>query len=134
VDLEDLRKALPLIENADLVIGYRANRHETLRRTVYSRVYNSIVRVLLGVRVRDVNFSFKMVRREALERIDLSAKSGFIDGQLLAEACHHGFRIAELPIGYQPRKHGVSKLDSPKAVLHALRELLEYRAGRLRGR
>src|SRR4029079_19273819 len=93
VDLAALRRALPLIENADLVIGYRAERQETLRRKVYSTIYNRLMRVLFGVRVRDVNFSFKLARRSAVQDIKLSAKSVFIDGELLAEARRHGLRI-----------------------------------------
>jgi glycosyltransferase involved in cell wall biosynthesis len=134
VDLEDLRKALLLLESADMVIGYRTSRDETLRRKVYSRLYNGIVRVLLGVRARDVNFSFKMVRRAVLERVDLSAKGGFIDGELLAEARRLGFRVVEMPVNCELRKHGVSSFNSPKAALHVLYELLKYRADRLRGR
>jgi len=135
VDLEDLRRALPLAADADLVIGYRAERHETLRRKLYSRVYNGLMRALFGVRVRDVNFSFKLVRKRALAHIKLSARSVFIDGELLAEARRHGLRVVEVPITYQPRKHGVSSFDSPKAALATLRELLVYRVTRtLRGR
>jgi glycosyltransferase involved in cell wall biosynthesis len=134
VDLADLKRALPLIEDADLVIGYRAERQETLRRKVYSRIYNRLMRVLFGVQVRDVNFSFKLARKSAVQDIKLSAKSVFIDGELLAEARRHGLRIVELPIQYQPRKHGTSSFDSPKAALATLREMLAYRVARtLRG-
>ena len=37
IDMAELRSALPLLAGADLVIGYRRNRQESLRRKVYSR-------------------------------------------------------------------------------------------------
>jgi glycosyltransferase involved in cell wall biosynthesis len=126
-DLGLLARALPLLARADLVIGYRLNRNDILLRTVYSRVYNWLMRALFGVRVRDVNFSFKLVRQRVLQRIHLTAGTVFIDGQLLAEARRHGFTIAEMPVPYQPRRHGRSSFDSPRVAWDTLREMLAYR-------
>lgn len=125
-DLMDIQRALPLLENADLVIGYRIKRHETLRRAIYSRIYNLLMRLLFGVHVRDVNFSFKLVNRSVLQRIHLTAGTVFIDGQLLAEAVRYGFRIAELPIEYTPRRFGRSNFDSLRTAWLTLKELLGY--------
>jgi glycosyltransferase involved in cell wall biosynthesis len=126
VDLRDIARALSRLQEADLVIGYRIKRHETLRRAVYSRIYNLLMRLLFGVRVRDVNFSFKLVRGEVLRNICLSAKTVFIDGQLLAEAVRCGYKIAEIPVEYTPRKFGRSNFDSLKTAWATLTEMLGY--------
>jgi glycosyltransferase involved in cell wall biosynthesis len=127
VELSEVARALPLLNDADLVIGYRVRRYDTPRRAVYSKVYNLLMRVLFGVSVRDVNFSFKLVRRRALDAIQLSAATVFIDGQLLAEAVRGGFRIAELPIEYTPRRVGTSSFDSVRSAWVTLVEMLRYR-------
>lgn len=129
IDLGEIARALPPIldGDADLVIGYRKNRYDTLRRALYSRVYNKLMRILFGVRVRDVNFSFKLVHRRVLDRVKLSAATVFIDGQLLAEARRHGFRVAELPIDYRPRVVGTSSFNSLRAAWVTLVEMLRYR-------
>ncbi|MCS6912424.1 MAG: glycosyltransferase family 2 protein [Myxococcales bacterium] len=127
VDLREIAVALREIEHADLVIGYRVRRHETLRRAVYSRVYNQLMRWMFGVQVRDVNFSFKMIRREVLERISLTAGTVFIDGQLLAEAQRLGCRIVEIPVRYWPRQSGASSFDSLGVAWDTLREMVSYR-------
>ena len=127
IDLADIARALPLLERADLVIGYRIRRFDTPRRAVYSKVYNLLMRVLFGVRVRDVNFSFKLVSRKVLDHIRLSAATVFIDGQLLAEAKRHGFVVAELPIDYRPRKVGSSSFNSLRAAWDTLVEMLRHR-------
>ncbi len=118
VDMARFVEALPLLETADLVVGYRVRRQETLRRALYSRVYNLLVRILFGVRVRDVNFSFKWLRVDLLSRMELDSNTVFIDGQLLAEAHRCGGRIVEVPVEYQPRELGQSKFDQP---IHAWR-------------
>ena len=127
IDLSELERALPLLAGTDLVIGYRLRRHDTPRRAVYSKVYNLLMRALFGVRVRDVNFSFKLVRRRVLDTIELSASTVFIDGQLLAEAVRRGFQITEMPIEYTPRRVGTSSFDSLRAAWVTLVEMLRYR-------
>lgn len=127
VDLGEIERAVALmVPGVDLVIGYRIDRHDTLRRWAYSRAYNLLVRWLFGLRVRDVNFSFKLVRRSVLERLSLCAGSTFIDGQILVEAVCHGSRMVEIPLEYYPRQFGRSSFDNHGAALHALREMLSY--------
>ena len=84
------------------------------------------MRILFGVKVRDVNFSFKLVRKEVLDKINLTATSVFIDGQLLAEAVRYGYKISEIPIDYTPRVFGASNFDSFRAAWVTLVEMLEY--------
>jgi len=125
-DLADLKRALPLLDRANLVIGYRLQRHETLRRAIYSRIYNLLMRLLFGVYVRDVNFSFKLVHRKVLQSIKLDASSVFIDGQLLAEAVRYGFSITQIPIEYTPRRFGRSNFDSLRVAWNTLCEMFDY--------
>lgn len=127
VDLQEIGRALAFIgTDADMVIGYRIKRYDTLRRFIYSKIYNFLCRLLFGVRVRDVNFSFKLLKRQVLQCVRLSAGSVFIDGELLAEAVRCGHRIAEIPIEYFPRRSGKSSFDSLSAALYTLEEMLAY--------
>lgn len=130
LDLHLIEVALPRLEEHDLVIGYRLNRWEGLLRLLYSNIYNLLVRLLFGVRVKDVNFSFKLIRREALQRLSLGAESVFIDGELLSEAVRHGLRINEIPVRYLPREHGNSHFNTIRAATHTLREIWDYRLRR----
>ena len=123
---------LLLREEVDLVAAYRFNREdEGLRRLVYSRVYNALIRTLFGLRVLDVNFSLKMFRREVLARAPLYSDGSFIDVELLARARAEGFRIAQFGVHYTPRVRGVSTLARPAVIVDILRELALYRVGRL---
>lgn len=127
VDLREMIRALSLLTPAaDVLVGYRIRRYDTLRRFVYSKVYNLLCRFLLGIRVRDVNFSFKLVRQDVLRRIRLTATSAFIDGELLAEAVRYGYRIVEIPVEYFPRRVGKSSFDSLRAAWLTLMEMLAY--------
>ena len=127
VDMNDTFRALPLTRTADMVIGNRQGRAEGLRREVMSWGYNNLIRVLFGLKVRDINFAFKLFRRDILDSITLQSEGSFIDAELLVETHKAGFAIAELPIQYHPRVAGVSTLASSSVVVTILREMRAYR-------
>jgi hypothetical protein len=97
-----------------------------VRRIIYSTVYNFLIRNFFNVRVHDVNFSFKIIKREVLQNVELTAKSVFIDGELLAEAVRHGFIVKDSPIHYKPRQIGASSFDSVKAATDTFKEIVAY--------
>jgi len=125
-DLAEADKALRLLRlyEADIVSAYRFDRTaEGVRRTVYSFVYNHLVRWTLGVRVRDVNFAFKLVRRRVLDHVELVSEGSFIDAELVAKAHRRGFRIVQFGVDYIARTRGTSTLSSPAIIGKILREL-----------
>ena len=129
-DLAYLNDAIPFLDQADVVIGYRTHCHEGFKRWLYSKVYNLLTRWLLGLRVRDVNFAFKLFKREVVEAMELHAEGSFIDAEMLSEAQRHGFRIAEIPVVYQVRQAGQSTLARPQVIIRIFREMYHYRRRR----
>ena len=108
------------------MIGYRLRRFDTYRRYVYSKIYNHLIRRLRGVRVRDVNFSFKLFRRSLLERLELRSEGSLIDAELLIRARQAGARTIQIGVDYFPRSRGVSTLSSPAVILKILQEMWLY--------
>jgi glycosyltransferase involved in cell wall biosynthesis len=130
-DMAELAKAVRLLRiyDADVVSAYRFDRTaEGSLRFVYSFVYNHLVRLALGVRVRDVNFAFKLVRRDVLDRIELQSEGSFIDVELLARAERLGYHVIQFGVDYFPRHRGVSTLSSPSVIVKIVREM--YALGR----
>src|SRR3954451_13774421 len=73
-DMDELQKACRVMRHydADLVSAYRLDRTgEGYVRVVYSTIYNVLVRVLFGIRIRDINFAFKLCRRQVFDDIAL---------------------------------------------------------------
>lgn len=125
-DLRDLERAIRILRyyGADIVSAYRFDRTgEGPRRLVYSYVYNQLVRATLGLRLRDVNFAFKLVRRPVLEHVTLDSEGSFIDVELLAKAQRFGFHIVQFGVDYFPRTRGVSTLSSSSVIKTLLREM-----------
>ncbi len=125
-DLGYIKEALPLLGQADVVIGYRTTRRENLLRGIYTSAYNFLIRALFRIRVRDVNFAFKVFTRPVVEAMDLRSEGSFIDAEMLAEVVRHGFRIEQIPIIYTPRVAGVSTLAKPRIILRIFGEMFRY--------
>lgn len=127
IHMDDALNAVPLTEDADIVIGWRKSRAESWRREFISKCYNRMIRAMFKLRVIDVNFAFKLFRREFLDRILLTSEGSFIDAELLLEMQREGARFAEIGLDYYPRVAGVSTLASNSVILVILREMLRYR-------
>jgi glycosyltransferase involved in cell wall biosynthesis len=126
-DPDELGRAIRALQvtGSDMIAGYRLDRTiEGFRRTVYSYVYNALIGVLFGWPHRDINFSFKLIRREVLEAIELRSEGSLIDAELIVKARNHGFSIQQIGLDYFPRVRGTSTLSSPKVIVKILRELI----------
>jgi glycosyltransferase involved in cell wall biosynthesis len=113
------------LTGADMIAAYRHDRTmEGFKRAIYTLVYNGLIGVLFGWPHRDINFSFKLMKREVLEAIELRAEGSLIDAELVVKAKNHGFSIQQIGIDYFPRTRGESHLASFGVVLKILRELV----------
>jgi glycosyltransferase involved in cell wall biosynthesis len=129
-DMDELIKACRVMRHyeADIVSAYRFDRTgEGPVRVVYSFFYNMIVRYGFGVRMRDVNFAFKLCNRRVLDAFELRSEGSFIDAELVIRAHRMGFKTVQFGVDYFPRTRGVSTLSSPTVILKILREMVMLR-------
>jgi glycosyltransferase involved in cell wall biosynthesis len=126
-DFAEVRKACRLarLYEADIVSAYRLDRTaEGPRRAIYSFGYNALVRGLFGLRLRDANFSFKLVRKVVLEHVEITSEGSFIDVELLVRAERSGFKIIQFGVDYFARTRGVSTLSSFPVIAQLVGELV----------
>ena len=115
-----------LSPEADLLIGNRLGRAEGPRREIMSWTYNRLIRWGFGLKVRDVNFAFKLIRRPVLKQMRLRSEGSFIDAEILLEARRLKTRIVEVGIQYHTRVAGQSTAASNTVVLRLLSEMGRY--------
>ena len=130
-DMAEVSKAVRLLRiyEADIVSAYRFDRTgEGARRLVYSYIYNHLVQALFKLRLRDMNFAFKLMRRSMLDCVELKSEGSFIDVELLARAHRLGFEIVQFGVDYFPRTRGISTLSSNAVIVKIVREMLELRS------
>jgi len=121
-DVTEMPRLLPLIEDADIVNGFRIYRFDPLTRLVLSWGFNLMVRVIFRIKVRDIDCAFKLFRREVFEKVTIESKKFFVDAEVLAKARYFGFRIVEIGVRHYPRPAGRSTVR-PSHIPATLKEL-----------
>lgn len=129
-DLLELHKAIRLLRvyEADIVSMYRFDRTgEGPKRFVLSHIYNFLIRYSLDLRIRDVNFAGKLLRRDVIDHLHLRSEGSFIDAELMAKAERLGFTIVQFGVDYFPRTRGMSTLAGGNVIFGILRDLVRWR-------
>ena len=114
-----LTDLLAAAEEADLVLGSRyvpggGVKNWGFWRRFLSRGGSLYARVLLGLPYQDLTGGFKCFRREVLETLDLGAvrSNGYsFQIELTYRAHCKGFKIKEVPIVFEDREVGKSKMS-----------------------
>ena len=106
--------------DADAIVGYRAQRHDTWLRRVSSRIANAVRNRLSGDRVRDTGCPLKLFRRECLRGLPLFEGMHRFLPTLLRM---HGFTVREHPVSHYPRWHGRSQFFRVKSLATTFSQL-----------
>ena len=126
-DFAELVRAIRVMDfkSADVIAGFRHDRtDEGLRRILYSFAYNWLIRILFGLKIRDVNFSFKLLRTDRLRAMDLRSEGSFIDAEMMVYADRLGLFICQMGVDYFKRRHGNSHLSSVGTIVKIVKELV----------
>jgi len=99
---------------ADLVLGRRDLRRFPSALPSHARLGNGLVLLLVRLLVRSQTFgdlpSFKVIRADALRRLDLHEMTYGWTVEMLIKAARLGLRIEEVEVEYRPRRGGRSKV------------------------
>ena len=134
-DFAELTKAIRIMRlyESDIVSAYRHDRtEEGSSRAIYTLIYNFLIRMMFGVKMRDINFAFKLCKRNIFERIELKSEGSFIDAELVIRAKKLGYTVTQFGVDYFPRTRGESTLSSPSIIIKILREMRQLRSELLR--
>jgi glycosyltransferase involved in cell wall biosynthesis len=126
-DVAEVKKLLPYIETAELVIGYRAKRQDPFLRRLFAWGWNTLVNLLFGYVSRDIDCAFKLFKREVLSQVRITSKGAMIDTELLVGAKRKGFGIVEVPVSHFPRLAGEQTGANIRVILRAFKDLFKFR-------
>jgi glycosyltransferase involved in cell wall biosynthesis len=109
--------------DVDFVNGYKISRNDPVHRIVIGRVYHWFVKLAFGLRLRDVDCDFRLMRRSVFEKVRLTRSSGVICVELMKKVQDHGFRLAEVPVHHFHRSYGKSQFFNFPRVARTLADL-----------
>ncbi|MSQ15067.1 MAG: glycosyltransferase family 2 protein [Dehalococcoidia bacterium] len=110
-------------DSVDLVNGYKVSRSDPINRVILGRLYQFGVKTMFGLRLRDVDCDFRLMRRQIFEKVQLAANSGVICVELMKKVQDAGFAVAEVPVHHYHRVYGSSQFFNFPRVFRTLTAL-----------
>ncbi len=122
-DLEELPKAMRMLGQHDVVVGYRTERQDGWWRRLWGRCWTALVNLVFGLRVRDANCAFKLVPQSLLRSSELRSQGALISAELIFEAQRSELRLGECAVSHYPRRTGRQTGASLRVIGTAFLEL-----------
>ncbi len=131
-DIESFGTLLAALQdaNADLAVGYRIARADSLKRRLMGSLWHWLsTRVLDFGGVRDVDCGFKVFTRRVLIGVVPRLRGDYatISPEMFAHAIAAGYTIAEAGITHKPRTYGRQTGSDLKVVIRSLVRLFQLR-------
>lgn len=123
-DLAEIAKLIPYTDQADLVIGYRQKRADTFIRLLNAKLFNLLIRLLFGLRVKDIDCAFKLIKKDVVTKLDLKSDGALVSSELLIKAQKAGYKIAQVPVSHYPRQKGNPTGANPKVIFKAFYDIV----------
>jgi glycosyltransferase involved in cell wall biosynthesis len=112
-----------LTPDVDFVNGVKIGRSDPFHRKIIGRLYHNFVRMVFGLRLKDVDCDFRLMRRAIFEKVVLTRSSGVICVELMKKVQDHGFRIAQVPVRHYHRTYGKSQFFNFPRIARTLTDL-----------
>jgi len=125
-DVRDLRNLYPLlVEGVDMAQGYKISRNDPWFRKIIGRMYHNMVKILFGLRLRDVDCDFRLMRRDIFDKVRLTRDSGVICVELMKKTQDHGYVIVQGPVSHYHRVYGRSQFFNFRRVFRVGIDLID---------
>ena len=122
-DLRELQQLICWAEDYDIVAGYRAKRQDPLHRRINAVGWNVLMRLVLGIKIRDVDCAFKLFRRAVFDQVQIRCVGAMVNTEIFAQATRLGMRIHQVKVSHFPRRHGKQSGANVRVIVKAFREL-----------
>ena len=107
-----------------LVNGFKLARHDPAHRIWLGNLYNFCARLLFRIRIRDIDCDYRLIRRELLDKINLTSTSGTICVELVRKLEMSGCEVKEVGVHHYPRLHGRSQFFRVRSLAVTFYQLL----------
>ncbi len=128
-NIAELAEFAPALAAAPVVAGYRIARSDPRHRLFIAKAYHFVIGMIFGVWLRDIDCAFKLLRREALQGLNLESDGAFISCELVIKLRRKAIAIVERGVHHYPRMTGYSKGASFGVILKTINDIVRLRLG-----
>ena len=125
----DVREIDRLLQQAkdgvDIVQGYKISRNDPFHRIIIGRTYHWIVKLSFGLKIRDTDCDFRLIRRSIFDKVILKSNSGVICAEMMTKSQREGCHIQEVPVHHFERAHGKSQFFNYPRITRVVWQLMK---------
>ena len=127
-DIRDIDRLLPYIEDYDVIVGYREKRADPFIRSLNTWLYHLYIRLLFGLKLRDVDCAFKLLPKNAYNAIKpIKSGGALFSAEFLIKLEKKGFKIKEVPVRHFSRRFGSQTGANLRVILRMFKECWKLR-------
>lgn len=126
-DFGEVTKFIDKLDIADLIIGYRIKRKDPFFRLLFAKGWGLALFLFFGLRLKDVDCGFKMVKKKVLGKISPleSSRGGMINAELAIKAKKFGFKVDQIGVHHYPRLAGSPTGASLEVIFQSFIDLFK---------
>lgn len=132
-DISDIDRLIPFLDTYDVVVGYREKRADPFIRSLNAWLYHLFIRLLFGLKLRDIDCAFKMFPRRIYHDIrPIESGGALFSAEFLVKLSQRGFTIREVPVRHFPRRFGRQTGANIRVIIRMFKECRRLK-NRIRG-
>jgi glycosyltransferase involved in cell wall biosynthesis len=112
-------------EGADVVFGWKKERHDPFARLVLSKGLNTLSKWILGSPLHDINGGCRAFRREVAHKLEIRHRINFVGDEIFARCRIAGWKVSEVVVRHFPREAGQS-IHRPWKMLGTISRVFRY--------
>lgn len=123
-EISEIRQLWPFAKEYDIVAGFREKRRDAFPRIVLGRVFNGLMNLFFGLRIKDIDCGFKLFKAGFIKKLRLSSTGIAIHTEIFLKARKAGARIKEVGVRHSPRIWGRQKTVKISVISRVLVEII----------
>ncbi len=124
-DVRELELLWKKKENYDIVNGYKKKRHDPFYRIIIGEIYNFLMKRFFGIKIRDIDCDFRLIKKELFNKIEIESQTGVICVEMIWKIQYIGAKFNECAVSHFYRLHGKSQFFNFKRLFNVFFALVK---------
>ena len=122
-DIRELPLLFKYTADYDIITGFRINRQDNLVRKINAFCWTTLVNLLFGMKIKDMDCAFKLYKRRIFDDVKMKSSGALINTEIFARAKNKGYKIFQIGVHHYPRIAGTQTGAKLSVILRAFKEL-----------